>query len=234
MTTVIVYLEHIAQADLDDLLSGYQACRSPIHDRDVYKSGPHAGETKKPHWHIVFQVALTKAQKKRFNNLCGLSENFLHQDVEDGEKMLRYLCHEDNPEKAQYNKADIMSTDVFDWDYCMQYKKHGKQKTYLRELCSLVIDNEIFEYSDYMDLLLSQDNEELVEYGFKHESKIKHLIDSRRYKALATHTDRLSDALMKEREINHQMLELLKYITTPDEQASELLQKLLHEMYTKE
>lgn len=233
ITTVIVYQENITQKDLDDLLSGYQACRSPLHDKDIIKSGPRSGETKKAHWHVVFQYALTKSVKKRFNKLCGLSENFMHQDVHDGAKMLRYLCHEDNPEKAQYDKKDIMVTDFFDWEYCMKYLKHGS-KSYLKELCDIVISNEIYEYADFAELLLQNENEELTEYAFRHEAKIKHLIDSRRYRALATHTDRLSDALMKERELNHQMLDLLKYITTPDEQASELLQKLLHEMYTKE
>lgn len=235
MTTVIVYEENITQQDLDDLLSGYQACRSPLHDKDIYKAGLFAGQPKKAHWHVVFQVALTKSMKKRFNHLCGLSENFLHQEVEDGEKMLRYLCHEDNPEKAQYDKEDIFCTPYFDWDYCMEYKKHKIQKSYLKELCDIVISNDIYEFADFAELLwLNNDNEELAEYAFHHESKIKHFIDSRRYRAMAKHEDRLADALMQERHINDQMLELLKYITTPDEQSSKLLQKLLHEMYTKE
>lgn len=233
MTTVCVYLEHITQEDLDAILDGYECIRSPLHDKDVFEEGPHKGELKKAHWHVVFQYALKPSQKKYFNRLVGLSDNFLHQEVMSGEGILKYLTHEDKPNKYHYNQEDIRATEFFDWDYALTYVKKPKQKSYLKELCDIVISNEIYEYADFAELLLQNENEELTEYAFRHESKIKHLIDSRRYRAMAKHEDKLADALMKERELNGQMLELLKYITENSKTDQDIVNDLIKKMYEK-
>lgn len=233
MTTVVVYREHITQEDLDCILDGYECIRSPLHDHDVFENGPHVGDLKKAHWHIVFQNSLTKTQRKYFNRLVGLSDNFLHQEVMSGAGILKYLTHEDKENKYHYNKDEIRATEYFDWDFALTYVKHPKQESFLKEICSLVIDNDIYEYSDYIDMLLSLDNQDLIEYGFRHESKMKHLIDSRRYKAMVQHEDRLADALMKERELNSQMLELLKYITDNSKTDQDIVNDLVKKMYEK-
>lgn len=232
MTTVIVYQEHITQADLDCILDGYECIRSPLHDKDIYDTGLHKGELKKPHWHVVFQNGLTTSQRKYFNRCVGLSDNFLHQEVLSGEGILKYLTHEDQENKYHYDKNDIRATDTFDWDYALTYEKHPKQQSFYKEIFQIIIDNDFCEYSDFIEYMLAYPKEEVTDYAFKHEIKFKHFIDSRRYKAHAIHEDRLSDSLMKEREINDQLLQLLNYMSASEEEDI-TLSNILKNIYEK-
>lgn len=76
--------------------------RSPLHDADL-----NADETeKKNHWHwlVIFQT------EKSFSQVCELTEK-LHaprpQIASNVHGLIRYFVHADNPEKAQYDRADI-------------------------------------------------------------------------------------------------------------------------------
>lgn len=76
---------------------------SPLHDKDVNANG----EIKKPHYHIVFIFSSVKS----FSQVSEIAEELnaarpMKQDSKRG--IVRYLCHLDNPSKAQYDEADIM------------------------------------------------------------------------------------------------------------------------------
>ena len=75
---------------------------SPLHDRDVNADG----EIKKPHYHIVllFESLKSLSQVKEIAEMlnCPAPKK---QDSKRG--IARYLCHLDNPEKAQYSVDDV-------------------------------------------------------------------------------------------------------------------------------
>ena len=81
-----------------------QIAVSPLHDRDVNATG----EPKKSHWHVVlaYESVKTKEQVQEVADALNATEV---KKVQSLSGMLRYLTHMDNPEKAQYDKEDIIS-----------------------------------------------------------------------------------------------------------------------------
>lgn len=80
---------------------------SPIHDKDVIEGGDEKGTPKKPHYHVmlVFESLKTPQQAMEiFDQIGGVGLEY----VKTRRGMARYLCHLDNPEKAQYSKDDVI------------------------------------------------------------------------------------------------------------------------------
>lgn len=95
---------------LDDLR--VPSCVSPIHDSCVKSDGT----PKKDHYHVILDFGRSKYSWNVVNDMVtpfggvmapvkknGDCESY----VKDKRAMTRYLCHLDNPEKAQYNPAAI-------------------------------------------------------------------------------------------------------------------------------
>ena len=77
---------------------------SPLHDKDINPTG----EQKKPHWHVLFAFENKKSDAQIMdiiNKIGGVG----CESVISLRGYARYLCHLDNPEKAQYEKSDVIS-----------------------------------------------------------------------------------------------------------------------------
>lgn len=77
---------------------------SPLHDKDV--SGD--GEKKKAHWHVL----LMYNGKKSYKQIKDLTDRLNApppQPVKDRRGYARYLIHADDPNKHQYEQADVIS-----------------------------------------------------------------------------------------------------------------------------
>lgn len=75
---------------------------SPYHKDDINANG----EPKKPHWHVLIMFDNVKTidqAKEIFNKIGGVG----CEKVNSLRGYARYLCHLDNPEKAQYNTDDV-------------------------------------------------------------------------------------------------------------------------------
>ena len=77
---------------------------SPLHDRDINPGG----EPKKAHYHvmIMFDGVKTLEQAQSIFTLIG---GVGCEVVQSTRGYARYLCHLDNPEKAQYNADNVKS-----------------------------------------------------------------------------------------------------------------------------
>ena len=75
------------------------------HDRDVTA----AGEVKEAHWHVVvrFSHAVQAKEAKEVLTSFGCKEASV-QYRDSWTAVARYLCHMDDPNKAQYNPADVV------------------------------------------------------------------------------------------------------------------------------
>ena len=129
-------------------LSGLPVAISPLHDKDVNADG----EPKKAHHHVI----LVYGSPTTYNNvkaLCDRLNQPIPQPLEQVRGYYRYLTHEDNPEKAQYDKKDIQTLNGFSIrDYCELTKSEvAKAK---REILQLIRDNSITEYADLIDILM--------------------------------------------------------------------------------
>lgn len=77
---------------------------SPYHDKDKNPTG----EPKKPHFHVLalYEGPKTKEQAQAFFESFG---GVGCEVVNSARGYARYLCHLDNPEKAQYDIGDVIS-----------------------------------------------------------------------------------------------------------------------------
>lgn len=107
----VVYPES-APEDWQDILARHcvPAFISPLHDKDVNPTG----EPKKPHYHVVLMFEGKKSPsqvKEIFDTINGVG----CEVVKSLRGYARYLCHLDNPEKAQYEPSEVrcIASDYF-------------------------------------------------------------------------------------------------------------------------
>lgn len=155
----VVYPES-APADWIEQLqkTGLKAVIGPLHDKDVNPTG----EPKKPHYHVI----LCYDGPTSYNVVRSLTNVQLGQTVpqplEQVRGYYRYLTHEDNPEKAQYSKADIKTLNGFSiHDYVEMTRSEVDER--IREIIDLICDAGITEYSDLI-LILKDSGEEMAEH----------------------------------------------------------------------
>ncbi len=116
---------------------------SPLHDQD---NNP-TGEIKKEHHHVIimFDSVKTSDQARAvFDKIGGVG----CEVVQSLRGYARYLCHLDNPEKAQYNTDDVRSLCGADYLGIIglpidKYKVIGEMIDY----CS---DNHVYSYAELL------------------------------------------------------------------------------------
>lgn len=95
---------------------GFVGFISPLHDKDVYESGEHKGELKKPHYHVMLQFK----NARYYSAVLAAVQNSIGKDSTGHQAVsvlktpvsvsasYAYLSHENSPDKAHYNKDDIV------------------------------------------------------------------------------------------------------------------------------
>lgn len=77
---------------------------SPLHENDINPTG----EPKKPHYHVIIMFDSVKSieqAREVFSTINGVG----CEVVKSIRGYARYLCHLDNPEKAQYDPSQVTS-----------------------------------------------------------------------------------------------------------------------------
>lgn len=137
----VVYPES-APENWQELLSDLKvpAFISPLHDQDINPGG----EKKKPHYHvlIMFEGVKTMEQAEELFKLIGGVGN---EKVQSIRGYARYLCHLDNPEKAQYKQEDVRCLGGADYVSTIglaldRYKAIG-------EMIDYCVENKIYSYA---------------------------------------------------------------------------------------
>lgn len=129
-----------------DILAGYfvPAFVSPLHDRDINATG----EPKKPHYHVMVMFEGKKSEeqvKALFESIGGVGLEV----VESLRGYARYLCHLDNPEKAQYNPSDVVSIGGADYSYSIGLVA-DKYKA-VRDMIAFCKANQIVSYAELLE-----------------------------------------------------------------------------------
>jgi len=164
--------------DWQDIItqSGIPCAISPLHDKDKNATG----EDKKPHFHVIlcYDGPTTYSAVSAFTaSLNGT----IPQPLESLKGYYRYLTHKDNPEKAQYDETEIVCCNGFNpRDFIDLTKSEVLQ--YIKELQELVRCNQIYEYSDLLDILLDSDMTDHYDVATSHTMLLAKYIDSRRNK----------------------------------------------------
>lgn len=144
----VLYPESAPVDWIDQLKQGGLKCAiSPLHDKDLNPTG----EPKKPHYHVI----VCYEGPTTYNNVKRLTESLnqpIPQPLEQVRGYYRYLTHEDNPEKAQYSKADIQTINGFDIREYVELTKTDVIRL-KKEVMRFIRDNDITEYARLMDIL---------------------------------------------------------------------------------
>ena len=98
---------------------------------------------KKPHWHVVLMYAGVhpESDAQEISNLCS---GVKVQVVKDVDSMARYLCHLDNPEKAQYKPSDVISLGGV--DYLEKIQRPADNENALNEMMDWCIEQGCFSF----------------------------------------------------------------------------------------
>lgn len=143
----IVYPES-APSDWKEKLNEYHiaALISPLHDKDINPDG----ELKKPHYHVLLMFESVKdfenQVKPIFDEIGGVGREI----VNSCRGYARYLCHLDNPEKAQYDPSEVFSISGADF-YSITRLPSDNGKI-LAEIMAYVRENEIYSFAEFIDI----------------------------------------------------------------------------------
>lgn len=155
--TFLLYPESAPSDWLDKLkISGLLCAISPLHDKDINPTG----EPKKPHYHVilVYSGPTTYNSVKRFTESLNSP---IPKVLESVRGMYRYFSHMDNPEKYQYDRAEITHINGFNIADLVELTKSEVNEIKMNIL-KLIREIGIVEYSDLVDFLV--DNEMISEY----------------------------------------------------------------------
>lgn len=116
---------------------------SPLHDKDVNPTG----EPKKPHYHVVLMFDGVKTREQA-QDIISKINGVGCEVIQSIRGYARYLCHLDNPEKAQYKQEDVRSLCGADYPGTIglvtdKYKAIG-------EMIDFCEDNGIYSYSELL------------------------------------------------------------------------------------
>lgn len=148
---------------------------SPLHDKDLDPTG----EPKKAHYHII----LCFSGPTTFNSVKAITDGLqqpIPQPLESVRGYYRYLTHEDNPDKYQYNKSDIFTCNGFDISDFVELTKSEVAKI-IKEIQKAILAADIREYCDLLDFLLDYNNT-WYDVAVNHTITLNAYLKSRRYK----------------------------------------------------
>lgn len=123
--------------------SKLQVFISPLHDSDINPDGT----PKKPHYHVILMfetVKTTEQVKEIIEQIGGVGV----EKINSLRGYARYLIHADNPEKAQYNKADIKQFGGADYEAICSLA--SDKYAAIREMISYCTDHRIISYADLL------------------------------------------------------------------------------------
>lgn len=117
---------------------------SPLHDNDTNPTG----EPKKAHYHVILLYEGKKSDdqvREVFDLIGGVGL----ERVGSIRGYSRYLCHLDNPEKAQYNPEDVRC--LCGADYTAMIGLATDKYKAIREMIQFCRDNQIVSYSTLLE-----------------------------------------------------------------------------------
>jgi hypothetical protein len=121
-----------------------QAFISPLHDKDINPTG----EAKKPHYHVMIMFDSTKTIEQA-KDLFSLINGVGCEKINSTRGYARYLCHMDNPEKAQYSPEQVRS--FCGADYTGTIGLVTDKYKAIKEMIEYCKSNDIYSYADLLE-----------------------------------------------------------------------------------
>lgn len=143
----VVYPES-APADWVDRLNNYHvaALISPLHDKDTNPSG----EPKKAHYHVLMMFESPQNFDTQVKPIFEQIGAVGRESVNSARGYARYLCHLDNPEKAQYEPSEVICMGGADY-YGITNLPTDDIKI-ISEIKNYCRENEIYSLAEIIDI----------------------------------------------------------------------------------
>lgn len=142
--STIVYPDSVASDWIDFLTDECIPCFiSPLHNNDFNADG----EKKKAHHHILFCFDGVKSYSQ-IKDICNRIKSVEPKMVNSTRGYARYLCHLDNPEKAQYDINNILSIGGLDYNdvICSVTDKYIA----IKQMMTFCRESNIYCYADLL------------------------------------------------------------------------------------
>lgn len=153
----IVYPESADKDWLDKLEEQHiQALISPLHDKDTDAEG----NPKKPHYHVILIFESLKS-KNQVQEIISEFKGVGVVPVQSLGAYSRYLCHLNNPEKAQYSIEDVKEIGGINYKECCRQNedKEKENEANLIELTQIILEKRITYFHEVADLIIKEHNE---------------------------------------------------------------------------
>lgn len=112
---------------------------SPLHDRDLNADGT----PKKPHYHVILTFRGLKSYAQ-VEEITDLVHGTIPIPCKDLRAYARYLCHLDNPEKAQYEPCGVV--ELGGTDYLSTVKSAADTDSAVGEMMDWCIENGCYSF----------------------------------------------------------------------------------------
>ena len=154
--------------------TGLACALSPLHDSDLKPDG----SPKKPHFHFMmcWEGPTTYATAKRISKQY-LGGTFPIPLVSP-RGYYRYFTHLDNPDKAQYDAAQITHYNGFSPSDFIDLTK-SEVLAVKKELVTMIIEMGMLNYSEFIEYLLFNGTNEQFDIASSHTYFIKGYLDDR-------------------------------------------------------
>lgn len=148
---IVLYPESAPENWRDLLDEGHiEWVESPLHEYDNNATG----EVKKAHYHIMLMFGGVKSYEQVLEFIAPLNVP-IPQRCHNAKAMVRYMAHLDNPEKYQYQVADIKAHGGVDLAELLR-PSSSERYSIMRDMCDYVRENRITEFQDLMDFAMSE------------------------------------------------------------------------------
>lgn len=148
---------------------------SPLHDKDVNEID---GTQKKPHRHVMAAWDGPTTEKNVRRVFGSIAANGVLQIVSSARGMHRYFTHADNPEKYQYDDADMMQLNGFD---PVNIMSETDKNNLAWEIGNLIIAKDFREYGDLCAYLQAKGERNMYNVLKANTTHFQAFIRSRRY-----------------------------------------------------
>lgn len=135
----------MAEDFVDILLETHvQVLISPLHDQDKNEKG----ELKKEHYHIMllFDGPKTREQAQEIFDSIKATKC---EAVKSVRGQARYLCHLDDPDKAEYDQAEV--TELNGADYFALIDLPANRYRAIKEMIRYCNENRMYSFADLTD-----------------------------------------------------------------------------------
>lgn len=119
---------------------------SPLHDKDTNPSG----EPKKPHYHVLVMFESPKDYESQIKPIFDQIGGVGREVINSLRGYARYLCHLDNPEKAQYDPTEVISMGGADYHAITNLPTDNRKM--LADIMAFIQESEIYSFAEFIDV----------------------------------------------------------------------------------